>query len=129
MNPVKRRLFIRLFIGLAAAVSVGWLPFRSRSFTKKDRALVLRSALFDACGSQALPARLGRACRTQGHTGRLYKNTEELVSSFGRATDAGVQFAQWCKLESIADFRAGRVVRVDGWVISETEFLLFSGFS
>ena len=125
MNPLRRRLFI----GLAAAVFVAWLPFPSRSFIRADRALVLRSALFDACGSQALPARLGRACRTQGHAGCLYKNTEEVVSSFGRATDAGVQFAEWCKLESMADFGAGRVVRVEGWVISETEFLLFSGFS
>jgi hypothetical protein len=50
----------------------------------------------------------------------------DLAASYERAAVARVDFAAWFEVETISDFEAGRVFRVDGWVISEAEFLLFS---
>lgn len=125
-RSVPRRKFIA---GLAAAVVAAWFPFFRRQSAGADRLQALRSALVAACGSQALPANMGRACvmNPQPHT--LIRDPRELIASFDDATMGNVGFADWFKRETISDFDAGRVVRVDGWVISETEYLLFSGFA
>ncbi len=123
---VSRRKFVA---GLAAAVVLAWIPFRRSRSAGADTVQTLRSALLGACGSQALPANLGRACLMHHQPHTLIRETQELIASFNCATAANIGFADWFRKETISDFNAGRVVRVEGWVISETEFLLFSSFA
>jgi hypothetical protein len=123
---VSRRSFL---VGLAAGVAVMWVPFRPRSSAGADTWQTLRSALFDACRGETLPLNLGQACLAHHQPDILIREPIELITSFNCATAANVGFADWFKSETMSDFDAGRVVRVNGWVISETEFLLFSGFA
>jgi hypothetical protein len=112
-----------LLCAVAAALLVS-VPFR-RS-VGADAWSTLRSALFKACASRAVPATLGHACIMPGQMPALARNARDLAASYKRAAVARIDFAAWFEVETISDFEAGRAVRVDGWVISETEFLLFS---
>jgi hypothetical protein len=58
----------------------------------------------------------------------LARTPDELMASFERASAGGVGFADWMRQETMSDFDAARVLPVQGWVISETEFLLFAHF-
>lgn len=118
-----------VLVGLATGIAALWVPFRLRSSAGADPWQTLRSALFDACRSETLPLNLGRACLAHHQPDILIRKPFELIASFNCATAANVGFADWFKSETMSDFDAGRVVRVNGWVISETEFMLFSRFA
>jgi hypothetical protein len=117
----KRKLLSNGAAALFVAVAVRWLPFPSANSWS-----TLRSALFAACGSREPLVVLGRACIKHAGIPTSAKKWN-LAVSYKRAASAGVDFAHWFAGKCVSDFRAGRVVRVEGWVISETEFLLLSG--
>src|SRR5439155_23285913 len=108
----------RVLVGLSAAILVSGSPLRQILSSGTDTLSTLRSALLEACGSWAIPANLGRACLMQGHSHSLVRKPQELVASYDRARIAGVGFVDWFKMETMSDFDAGRIVRVEGWVIS-----------
>ena len=114
----------KLLGGVVAALLVP-IHFRRLASLAADPWSTLRSALFKVCGSQTVPWTLGRACIMQGLLPVIMRK-QDLAASYERATVARVDFAAWFEMECLSDFEAGRVVRVDRWVISETEFLLFS---
>lgn len=81
----------------------------------------IRMALHAACGRRNVLALLGRACG-QCVGQRMHRSDDELAASFDETARTGGSFSDWYRRETIADFDAGRVVKVEGWVISETEF-------
>lgn len=126
MERISRR---NLLCGVAAACLVS-VPFTPLVCVGADGWPTLRSALLEACGCRTIPASLGNACLMLGPIPVLTRSPRDLAASYKRAAIARVDFAAWFAVETISDFEAGRVVRMqDGWVISETEFLLYSSIA
>jgi hypothetical protein len=123
---MTERISRRKLLRAGAAALLVAIPFRRLASIGTDAWSTLRSALLKACGSRTVPATLGHACIRRGQMPALARNARDLAASYKRAAVARVDFAAWFEVETVSDFEAGRVVRVDGWVISETEFLLFS---
>jgi hypothetical protein len=121
-NTPRRR---KVIAGFAAALAVGEIPVRASEHCDLQLS-ALRSALLEACGGTNLSTELAHACISHCPDSALSRTTAELVASFGRARAGGVTFRKWFREQTVADFAAERVVRVHGWVISETEFLLFA---
>ncbi|HZM35057.1 MAG TPA: hypothetical protein VFC18_11255 [Burkholderiales bacterium] len=86
----------------------------------------MRSAFLEMCAGTKLGSELASACIRHCPDSPLSRTTAELAASFERAQASGVSFREWLQQQTTADFSAERVVRVQGWVISETEFLLFA---
>ena len=120
-SPGRRKVVA----GLAAALAVRRVPARAVEHCDPELS-ALRSALLEACGGTKVSAELAHACISQCPDSVLSRTTAELVASFERAEASGVTFQEWFREQTVADFAAGRTVRVQGWVISETEFLLFA---
>lgn len=117
-SPGRRKIVA----GLAAALALGEVPVLAVEHGDPQLS-ALRSALLAVCGGTNVGADLARACISHCPDAVLSRTTGELVASFA----SGVNFRDWLREQTTADFAAGRVVRVQGWVISETEFLLFAG--
>ena len=90
------------------------------------RLSALRFALLEACGGTAVAAEVAHACISACPDAVLSRTAEELAASFERARDGGVGFRHWLREQATADFAARRVLRARGWVISESEFLVFA---
>ena len=115
----------KLVAGFAAALALGQVPlFAAEHGDPKLSAL--RSALWEAYGGLNLRTELAHACISHCPDIALSRTTTELVESFARMHASGSKFRDWLHEQTTADFIAGHVVRVQGWVISETEFLLFA---
>ena len=93
---------------------------------RDTRLSALRSALLEACGGTAVAAEVAHACISACPDAVLSRTAAELAASFERAKDGGVSFRHWLREQTAADFAARRVLRAQGWVISESEFLVFS---
>lgn len=120
-NPGRRKIVA----GLAAALAVGEVPVLDAEHCD-PRLSALRSAFLEACGETKLAIELAHACIRECPSTVLSRSTAELVASFESAKASGLSLADWLRQQTIADFSAGRVVPVQGWIISETEFLLFA---
>jgi hypothetical protein len=116
-----RRLFPG---GLAGAMALPHAPALAAVWRSPESS-ALRSALH-ACGGPNLSADLACACLNHCPDVALTRTTSELTESYERATLGGASFQEWFRKETTSDFAEARVVRVEGWVISETEFLLFA---
>jgi hypothetical protein len=120
---VSRR---RVIIGFAAAAIASLAPWRRVAFGP-DPLSILRDALAQRCENLAVLARLRRGCVNESICLRpLATGPMDVAARYASAAAAGADFADWLGAETKADFEAGRVVRVEGWVISETEHALFS---
>ena len=120
-NPGRRKVVA----GLAAALVLREGPALAAG-QREARLSALRSALLEACGGSAVAAELEHACIGACPDAVLSRTATELAASFERARDGGVSFRHWLREQTAADFAARRVVQAQGWVIAETEFLLFA---
>ena len=111
--------------GLLAAFAVPQVPVLAAQHSEA-RLSALKSALLEACGGAKVPAELARACIDECPKTVLSRTTAQLGASFEHAVASGLNFDEWLRQQTVADFSAARVVHVHGWVISETEFLLFA---
>jgi hypothetical protein len=120
-SPGRRRVVA----GLSAALALRHIPAGGvESFSRHRSAL--RSAFLETCGGTKLSSELAHACIRQCPDSILSRTTADLAASFERAQAGGASFREWFQQQTMADFSEERVVRVQGWVISETEFLLFA---
>lgn len=109
-----------LLAGLAA------LPLASLAVAGLGGALTrLREAYLGLCGPD-LAARLRRSCRPERTVPDAAAKLDDLAAGFARASREGVAFEAWLKARAAEDFAAGRVVRVEGWVLAESEVLLYT---
>ena len=117
-----RRLFLG---GLAGTVALPYAPALAAAVWRPPDSSALRAALH-ACGGPNLSDDLACACLNHCPDVALTRTTSELTESYERARLGGGSFQEWFRKETTSDFAEARVVRVEGWVISETEFLLFA---
>jgi len=122
IESVSRRSVLAALAAVASLCAVGSPP----QLIVCEPLLRLRNALRHACGSIDVVGTLGRSCQLNGAGYVMRRSDQELEASFDRAVASGIDFAAWYRTETISDFEMGRAVRVDGWVISETEFRLLS---
>ena len=122
MRRLSRRVFLSTFAGWVAMGPTAVSGFE----VALDHGAVLRKAYLDACGPVGLSDGLRRSCRAAPDAVSVATTWNSLAKSFVEAKAEGLGFRDWFTRQTIEDFRRERVVLVEGWMISETEFLLFS---
>jgi hypothetical protein len=118
----------RVLAALATLGALSVFAFPSRLLPLDPLSRVL-GALRGACRRDDILLTLGRACAKQPTSHVMHHSDEEIAVSFEQAAGQDRDFAAWYRDATMSDFDDGRVVRVDGWVISETEFRLLSAFA